>query len=110
MTQRTQTLAVEQLETLGKYTFKKPLEVTIYKENDEGINYIVAESEYLSSIGVGDSIKEAIESLECHIDAFVYGIGTFAEDTISNSSKLYIKRFEEYMDLKKMYDQIKESW
>jgi predicted RNase H-like HicB family nuclease len=110
MTKRTQILAVENLGVLGKYTFKKPLDIEIYKETDEGINYFFAESDYLSSVGVGETIKEAMESLEEHIDAFVYGFGHFPEDKVSNSSKRYIKRFEEYIDLKKMYNLLKETW
>ena len=96
--------------TLGKYTFKKPLEIDIYREIDDGLKMYVAENDYLSFIGAGETVKEALESFEMHIDASVYGFGHFKPSQVADSTKVYVKRWEEYIDMKKMYRSIKKEW
>lgn len=44
------------------------------------------------------------------MDAFIFGFGYFPEDQVHESSKIYVKRFQEYIgDLDEMYELIKKG-
>jgi hypothetical protein len=110
MTYKLYDLKSRVLITLGKYVFKKPLEVTLFREIDDGYKSYVAENEYLSWIGSGETVEDAMEALEGHIDASVVGFHTFSMDEISEPSKMYIKRWNEYIDLDRMYQVVINGW